>query len=161
MKTATMSVRPCLTFASGTEEAVNLYTSVIPGSEIVNIVRSDGSGPVPAGQLLHCTFRIGDTELTAFDGGESFRFCEGFSLVATCETQDELDHVWERLCEGGEPGRCGWLKDRFGLSWQVVPSALGEMLGNASGGNSGKAFEAMLQMSKLDIAVLEAAYQSS
>src|SRR5262249_12026808 len=111
-------------------------------------------------KLLHATFRLGGQEYTAFDGGETFAFSEAFSFVVTCETQDELDRIWDRLCDGGQPGPCGWLTDRFGVSWQVVPSDLNEMFGNPSGGNARAAMQAMLKMGKLDIATLRRAYES-
>ena len=151
-------IRPCLTFVDRAEEAVNFYLSLFKNSRVLNIVRSDGSGPIPKGKLLHASFELDGTELTAFDGGESFSFTEGFSLVATCDTQEEIDEIWARLCDGGEPGPCGWLKDRFGVSWQVVPAALGEMLSDPASGNSAKVMEEMLKMGKIELATLEQAY---
>ena len=99
-------------------------------------------------------------EYTAFDGGPAFTFTEAFSFVATCESQEEIDEVWARLTEGGEEGPCGWLKDRFGVSWQVVPSALGQMMGDPKSGNPAKVMEALLKMRKLDLATLNQAYRS-
>lgn len=154
------SITPVLTFKEGTEEAINLYVSLFPNSRILNMVCSDG-GLIPAGQVMHATFELDGQAYNAFDGGATFAFSEGFSLMVTCATQEEIDHLWNSLTEdGGEPGRCGWLKDRFGLSWQVVPADLGEMLGNPEGGNTQKAGEAMMKMNKLDIAALRAAYDS-
>jgi predicted 3-demethylubiquinone-9 3-methyltransferase (glyoxalase superfamily) len=155
------SIRPCLTFKDRAEEALNFYVSIFPDSEVLDVVRASGHAMIPDGKLLHSTFRLGGQEYTAFDGGESFAFSEAFSLVVTCETQQELDRVWERLCEGGQPGPCGWLTDRFGLSWQVVPAALGEMMGNPAGGDTGAVMEALLKMGKLDIATLRRAYASA
>jgi predicted 3-demethylubiquinone-9 3-methyltransferase (glyoxalase superfamily) len=147
-----------LTFKDRAEEAMKLYVSVTKNSKIVNIMRSDG-GPLPKGAVLHGTFELDGREFTAMDGGPSFSFTEGISLVATCETQAELDNVWKRLTsEGGEEGPCGWLKDRFGVSWQVVPSALGEMMGHPESGNSANVMEALLKMRKIDIATLRQAY---
>jgi predicted 3-demethylubiquinone-9 3-methyltransferase (glyoxalase superfamily) len=115
---------------------------------------------LPKGTLLHGAFELDGREFTAMDGGPTFSFAEGTSLVVTCETQEELDTIWRRLTEnGGEPGRCGWLKDRFGLSWQVVPRVLGEMMGDSKSGNSAKVMEALLKMDKLDIAALQRAYR--
>jgi len=132
---------------------------VIRNSRIVNIMRSEG-GPIAKGKVLHATFELDGREFTAMDGGPSFSFTEGFSLVATCETQQELDEIWQRLSEdGGEEGPCGWLKDRFGVSWQVLPRALGEMMGDPRSGNPGKVMEALLKMGKIDIAALEQAYR--
>ncbi len=154
------AIRPCLTYAGEAEEAINLYVSVFKNSKVLNMVRSDGSGPIPAGKLMHATFELDGSEYTAFDGGPTFNFSEGFSMVVTCDTQQEIDHVWARLTEGGEPGRCGWLRDPFGLSWQVVPSALGTMMTDSRSGSPEKVMAALLQMGKLDIAALEQAYRS-
>jgi len=153
------AVTPSLTFKDHAEDAIKLYTSVIKNSKIGSVMRSDGSG-LPKGSVLHASFELDGREFTAMDGGPSFSFSEGFSLVATCDTQEELDNIWKRLSsDGGEEGRCGWLKDRFGVSWQVVPRALGEMMGHPESGNSGKVMEALLKMGKLDIATLKAAYK--
>jgi predicted 3-demethylubiquinone-9 3-methyltransferase (glyoxalase superfamily) len=153
------SVTPSLAFKDHAEDAIKLYTSVIRNSKIGNIVRSDGTG-IPKGSVLHATFELDGREFTAMDGGPSFSFAEGVSLVATVDTQEELDNVWNRLSsDGGEAGRCGWLKDRFGVSWQVVPRALGEMMGHPEAGNPRKLMEALLKMDKLDIATLKQAYK--
>jgi predicted 3-demethylubiquinone-9 3-methyltransferase (glyoxalase superfamily) len=159
-ETPAPTVRACLTFAQNAEEAINFYVSLFRNSKIVSLLRSDAGGPLPEGALLHATFQLDGQEYTAFDGGPSFAFSEAFSLVATCETQDELDEMWARLSAGGEEGPCGWLTDRFGVSWQVVPAALGRMMGDPVSGNPGKVMEALLKMRKLDIATLEQAYRS-
>jgi predicted 3-demethylubiquinone-9 3-methyltransferase (glyoxalase superfamily) len=155
------SVRPSLTFKEGTEAAINFYVSLFPNSKVLSLLRSEGISPLPDGSVLHASFLLDGQEYTAFDGGPSFKFAEAFSFVVTCETQDELDATWERLtADGGEEGPCGWLKDRFGVSWQVVPSSLGTMMSDPSSGNPGKVMEALLKMHKLDIATLERAYRS-
>jgi predicted 3-demethylubiquinone-9 3-methyltransferase (glyoxalase superfamily) len=160
-KTAVRSVVPCLTFKDQAEAAVNLYVSVFKNSRINNIVRSQSDGPIPKGKVLHASFELNGREYTAFDGGPHFTFTEGFSLVATCDTQEELDQVWRRLSEnGGKEGPCGWLTDPFGVSWQVLPAGLGRMMTDSKSGNPGKAMEALLKMGKLDIATLEKAYKS-
>src|SRR2546427_11875750 len=124
------AVTPSLTFKDHAEDAIKLYTSVIKNSKIGSVMRSDGSG-LPKGSVLHASFELDGREFTAMDGGPSFSFSEGFSLVATCDTQEELDNIWKRLSsDGGEEGRCGWLKDRFGVSWQVVPPAPRAMMGH-------------------------------
>jgi predicted 3-demethylubiquinone-9 3-methyltransferase (glyoxalase superfamily) len=156
-----------LTFKNRGEEAVNFYVSVFPNSKVVSMLRSDGNldstledkGGMPKGSLLHASFVLDGQEYTAFDGGPHFAFSEAFSLVATCATQEEIDAIWERLTEGGEEGPCGWLKDKFGVSWQVVPSALGRMMSDSKSGDPSKVVEAFLQMKKLDIATLERAYR--
>ena len=154
------SVKPCLTFKEGAEQAVNFYVSLFPNSKVLSLLRAEANGPLPEGSVLHASFQLDGQEYTAFDGGPSFTFTEAFSFVATCETQQELDEVWARLTEGGEEGPCGWLKDRFGVSWQVVPSALGRMMGDPKSGNPPKVMEALLKMRKLDISKLEHAYRS-
>jgi len=154
------SITPVLTFRERTEEAIDLYVSLFPNSRILNIVRSDG-GLIPSGHVMSATFELDGRSYNAFDGGASFAFSDGFSFMVTCATQEEIDRLWNSLTEGGgEPGRCGWLKDRFGLSWQIIPADLGEMLSNPAGGNTQKAGEAMMKMNKLDIAALRAAYNS-
>jgi len=152
------SVVTSLAFKDHAEDAMKLYVSVIKNSKINSAMKSDG-GPLPKGALLHGSFELDGREFTAMDGGPSFSFSEGMSLVATCETQAELDDVWKRLSEGGAPGPCGWLKDRFGVSWQVIPRKLGEMMTDAKSGNPGKVMEALLKMGKIDIATLERAYR--
>jgi len=154
------SVRPCLTFKERTEEAINFYVSLFKNSRVLSVLHSDGNGPLPKGSVLHARFQLDGQEYTAFDGGMPFSFTEAFSFVVTCETQDQIDEMWARLSEGGEEGPCGWLKDRFGVSWQVVPAALGKMMGDPSSGNPGKVMEALLKMRKLDVAALEQAYRS-
>jgi predicted 3-demethylubiquinone-9 3-methyltransferase (glyoxalase superfamily) len=149
-----------LTFKDGTEEAINFYVSLFPNSRVLSLLKSDGQGPLPAGSVLHASFQLDGQEYTAFDGGPSFTFTEALSFVATCESQEEIDAVWARLTDGGEEGPCGWLKDRFGVSWQVVPSALGQMMGDPKSGNPAKVMEALLKMRKLDLATLERAYRS-
>lgn len=156
-----ISVRPSLTFKDQTKEAVNFYVSLFPNSKVVSILHSELDSPqLPKGSVLHADFVLDGQEYTAFDGGDSFEFSEGFSFVATCETQQELDTVWDRLTAGGEEGPCGWCKDRFGVSWQVVPSSLGRMISDNKSGNSSKVVEAFLKMKKMDIATLERAYKS-
>jgi predicted 3-demethylubiquinone-9 3-methyltransferase (glyoxalase superfamily) len=152
-------ITPCLVFNDRAEEAVKLYVSVIPNSRIINMTYAENDGPIPRGKVQNATFELDGRELMAFDGGQSFSFSEGMSLMVTCDTQEEIDEISARLIEGGgEQGPCGWLTDRFGLSWQIVPAALGEMLGDSVSGNSNKVVEAMLGMRKLDVAALRAAY---
>jgi predicted 3-demethylubiquinone-9 3-methyltransferase (glyoxalase superfamily) len=159
-KMQVQNVRPCLTFKEGTEQAINFYVSLFPNSRVLSLLKSDGQGPLPQGSVLHASFQLDGQEYTAFDGGPSFTFTEAFSFVATCESQEDIDQVWARLTAGGEEGPCGWLKDRFGVSWQVVPSALGKMMGDPKSGNPAKVMEAMMKMRKLDLATLEQAYRS-
>ena len=137
--------------------------SLFPNSKIVNIqkVEKDG-GPIPKGQVLGADFILDGREYLAFDGGPSFTFTEGVSLMVMCKTQEEVDRYWSKLTQnGGEEGPCGWLKDRYGLSWQIVPEQLTQMLSDPKSGNSDAAMQAMLKMKKLDVAELEKAYRGA
>jgi predicted 3-demethylubiquinone-9 3-methyltransferase (glyoxalase superfamily) len=158
-----LMIRPCLAFKDSAEEAVNLYVSVFPNSKVVSMQRSEeNGGPIPKGKLLNATFELDGREYVAFDGGETFAFAEGLSMMVTCKTQQEIDRYWSMLTEnGGEEGPCGWLKDRFGVSWQIVPEMLGELLGDSRSGNSAAALQCMFTMKKLDIAALQAAYRGA
>jgi predicted 3-demethylubiquinone-9 3-methyltransferase (glyoxalase superfamily) len=155
------AVKPCLVFNGQADEAIKFYVSVIKNSRILSMERSDGKGPIPEGQVMSATFELDGREYTGFDGGPHFTFTDAFSLMVICETQEEIDEMWTRLSEGGEEGSCGWLKDRFGLSWQVIPAELGKMLSDSTSGNSARAMESMLQMKRLDIAALKSAYESA
>ena len=149
-----------LTFNDQAEEAVKLYTSVFKNSRILSETRYGDAGPGPKGSLMTASFELDGQEYVALNGGPSFSFAEGISLLVTCETQDEVDDYWEKLTAGGgEPGPCGWLKDRFGVSWQIVPRVLSEMLGDRDPGKASRVMKAMLQMKKIEIAKLEEAYE--
>jgi predicted 3-demethylubiquinone-9 3-methyltransferase (glyoxalase superfamily) len=155
-------IRPCIVYVDRAEEAINFYVSIFPNSKVLSIQRSESDVPVPKGKVLGATFELDGREFLAFDGGPTFTFTEGISLMVTCETQQEVDRYWTKLIEGGgEEGPCGWLKDRFGVSWQIVPNALTKMLSDDKSGNSAAALQAMLKMKKLDIATLEKAYASA
>jgi predicted 3-demethylubiquinone-9 3-methyltransferase (glyoxalase superfamily) len=146
-----------LTYDGRAEEAMNLYTSVIPNSRITSTRYYGEAGPGEAGSLMTGTFELDGQEFMALNGGSSFTFGPGFSLFVSCETQDEVDQLWEKLSEGGEKGRCGWLTDRFGVSWQIVPTALGELLGDPDREKANRVMNAMLKMTKIEIAELEQA----
>jgi predicted 3-demethylubiquinone-9 3-methyltransferase (glyoxalase superfamily) len=148
-----------LTFNDQAEEAVNLYVSTFKNSEILGIGRYGDAGPGPKGSVMSITFTLEGQEFYALNGGPSFAFREGMSLFVNCETQKEVDDLWEKLSAGGEKGQCGWLKDRFGVSWQIVPSALGELLGDKDPQKAQRVMQAMLQMTKIDIAALRRAYE--
>jgi predicted 3-demethylubiquinone-9 3-methyltransferase (glyoxalase superfamily) len=152
-----------LTFKDSAEEAVTLYVSVFPNSKVLSMQHYEQhGGPIAKGKVLNATFELDGREYLAFDGGPSFTFSDGISLMVTCKTQQEIDRYWTKLTEnGGEEGPFGWLKDRFGVSWQIVPEVLGELLSNSKSGNSEAAMEAMLKMKRLDIAALQAAYRSA
>ena len=157
------SIRPCLTFKNGASEAVNLYVSIFPNSKIIEMSRVEAdAGPLRKGQVLGAIFELDGRQFRAFDGGETFSFSDGISLDVTCKTQEEIDRYWSKLtADGGEEGPCGWLKDRFGVSWQIVPEQLGRMLTDAQSGNAEACMTAMLKMKKLYIAALEQAYRGS
>lgn len=147
-----------LTFNDQAEEAANFYVSVIPNSRILNVTRQGKSGPGPEGSVMAVAFELDGLPFVALNGGPHFTFTEGFSLSVSCETQDEIDTYWEKLSEGGEKGQCGWLKDRFGLSWQVNPPILSKMLSDPDPAKSKRAMEAMLKMNKIVIEDLQRAY---
>lgn len=151
-------ITPFLWFDSNAEEARNFYVSVFKNAEVLSVSRYGEAGPGPAGSVMVASFRLEGQEFLALNGGPKFRFTEAVSFLIDCASQDEIDHYWDRLSEGGEQGPCGWLKDRFGLSWQVVPSILGEMLQDQNRERANRALQAMLQMTKMDIAKLEHAY---
>lgn len=157
------SIRTCLTFKDRGEEAVNFYVSLFPNSKITQLSRVEAEGgPIRKGKLLGAIFELDGCEFRAFDGGETFTFTEGISIDVACTTQDEVDRYWSALtADGGEEGPCGWLKDRFGVSWQIVPVQLGQMLSDPKSGDSQACMNAMLKMKKLDIAELERAYRGS
>jgi len=147
-----------LWFDQQAEEAMNLYMSLFKNSKVLSVSRYPEGGPMPAGTLMTATFQLDGQEFMALNGGPEFKFTEAVSLFVTCETQAEVDHFWDHLSEGGEKSRCGWLKDRFGLSWQIVPTALGELMGDPNPRKAQNVMQAMLQMDKLDIAALQAAH---
>jgi predicted 3-demethylubiquinone-9 3-methyltransferase (glyoxalase superfamily) len=149
-----------LTFDGQAEEAVALYTSVFPGSRVVSTSRYGDAGPGPKGGLMSATFELAGQEFLALNAGPSFSFAPGISLFVDCETQEEVDELWEKLSEGGEPGPCGWLTDRFGVSWQIIPRALGELLGDPDPARSQAVMQAMLQMGKIEIDGLRQAFES-
>lgn len=147
-----------LMFNNQTEEAVNLYVSVFKNSKIVSMNRSSEGAPGSKGSVISASFVLEGQEFTAFNGGPHFTFSEGISLYVNCETQQEVDELWDKLSEGAGEGQCGWLKDRFGVSWQIIPTALGELLGDPDPVKSSRVMQAMLKMKKIDIAALRRAY---
>lgn len=149
---------PNLWFDTEAEEAANFYTSIFKDSEIVNITHYTEVGPREAGLVLTVTFRLLGQEFTGINGGPEFKFNEAVSFLVNCETQDEIDEYWEKLGEGGQEIQCGWLRDKFGLAWQIVPTVLDKMIQDPDAEKANRAMQAMLQMVKLDIAELEKAY---
>lgn len=151
-------ITPFLWFDGRAEEAVNFYTAIFKNSRIGKVTRYGDGGPGPKGTVMSATFQLEGQEFMALNGGPLFTFSPAISFFVNCVTQEEVDELWEKLCDGGEPQRCGWLKDKFGVSWQIVPTALGEMLNSKDPEKSKRVMQAMLQMVKLDILRLKEAY---
>ena len=152
-------ITPFITFNNQAEEAVNFYISIFRNSKILSMNRYGEGGPMPAGTVMGASFVLEGQEFYALNGGPHFTFSEGISLYVNCETQKEVDELWEKLSAGGEKGQCGWLKDKFGVSWQIIPTALGQMLGDKDPKKAQNVMQAMLQMTKIDIAALRRAYE--
>jgi len=150
-------ITPCLWFDTQGEEAANFYTSVFKNSRITDISRYGEAGPRPAGTVMTVAFELDGQPFVALNGGPEFTFNEAVSFQINCANQDEVDHYWNSLTEGGQEGPCGWLKDKFGVSWQVVPTALSELLNDPDPGRSQRAMKAMLQMGKIDIETIRKA----
>ena len=150
-------ITPCLWFDTEAEDAANFYTSVFENSRVLGVSHYGEAGPRPAGTVLTVNFELDGQEFVALNGGPEFTFSEAVSFQISCENQDEVDYYWGKLTEGGEEDPCGWLKDRFGLSWQVVPTRLIELIEDPDPGKSQRAMEAMLGMKKIDIAAVETA----
>jgi predicted 3-demethylubiquinone-9 3-methyltransferase (glyoxalase superfamily) len=150
-------ITPCLWFDNRAEEAATFYTSVFEGSRIVEVTHYGSAGPRPAGMVMTVVFELAGQEFVALNGGPDFTFDEAISFQVNCESQEEVDELWEKLSDGGSEGPCGWLKDRFGLSWQIVPVRLNEIIRDAEPEAAQRAMKAMLGMGKLDIAALEEA----
>jgi len=149
-----------LTFNDQAEEAMKLYTSIFRHSKILSLSHYGEEGPGPKGTVMSGTFELEGQPFIALNGGPYFTFAQGISLFVNCESQAEVDDLWEKLSEGGEKQPCGWLKDRFGVSWQIIPSVLGEMLQDKDPRRAGRVMQAMLKMEKIDIKALQQAYDS-
>jgi predicted 3-demethylubiquinone-9 3-methyltransferase (glyoxalase superfamily) len=154
-------ITPCLWFDGNAEQAVSFYTSIFKNSKVVSVTRCGEAGPWPKGTVLVMYFQLEGLDFIALNGGPQFKFSEAISLQIFCDTQDEVDYFWSKLSEGGEEGPCGWLKDKFGLSWQVVPSRLSEMLRDPNSKKVERVTAAFLQMKKFDLAALDRAYHGA
>ncbi len=152
------NITPFLWFDDQAEEAMNFYISVFKNSRVLDTRRYGDAGPGPKGQFMTGTFELNGQEFMVLNGGPEFKFTEAISLYVNCETQAEVDDLWEKLSAGGEKGPCGWLKDKYGVSWQIVPIALGEMLDDEDQARAQRVMAAMLKMTRLDMAVLQQAY---
>src|SRR5215471_1998969 len=148
-------ITPFLWFDNQAEEAANFYVSIFKNSKIVNIARYGDAGPGPKGSVLTVVFQLDGREFIALNGGPHFKFTEAISFSVDCKTQREIDEYWEKLSAGGQESQCGWLKDKYGLSWQIVPAALGGMMSDPDPQKSNRVMEALLKMKKLDIGELE------
>jgi predicted 3-demethylubiquinone-9 3-methyltransferase (glyoxalase superfamily) len=152
-------ITPFLWFDGNAEEAMNLYVSTFKNSKIVNASRYGEAGPGPKGSVMVGTFEIEGQQFLALNGGPQYKFTPAVSFVVNCETQEEVDDYWDKLSEGGQTQQCGWLQDKFGLSWQIVPTILGKLLQDKDPAKSQRVMKAMLDMVKIDIAGLQKAYE--
>src|SRR4051812_38218199 len=150
-------ITPFLWFDHEAEEAMNFYVSIFKNSKVGRVSRCGDAGPGPKGSVMSASFELEGMQFHALNGGPVFKFTPAISLFVDCQTQAEVDELWAKLSAGGEKSRCGWLKDKFGLSWQIIPTALGKALSNPDPQKARKAMEAMMQMTKIDIAALERA----
>jgi len=150
-----------LWFDNQAEEAMNFYCSLFKNSKILSVSRYGEAGPGPKGQVMTGTFQLNGQKFMALNGGPEFKFTEAISLFVNCETQQEVDELWGKLSEGGEEGPCGWLKDKYGLSWQIVPTLLGKLLGDKDAAKAQRVMQAMLKMKKIDTRILQEAYEQS
>jgi predicted 3-demethylubiquinone-9 3-methyltransferase (glyoxalase superfamily) len=155
-------ITPFLWFDNNAEDAMNFYRSIFKNSEILSVSRYPEGTPIPAGTLMSATFRLEDQEFMVLNAGPQFKFNEAISMYVNCETQAEVDALWAKLtADGGEEGQCGWLKDKFGLSWQIIPKALGELMSDPDPAKAGRVMQAMLQMQKIDTVKLKEAYDQA
>jgi predicted 3-demethylubiquinone-9 3-methyltransferase (glyoxalase superfamily) len=153
-------ITPNLWFDDQAEEAAKFYTTVFKNSKINAIAHYGSAGPRPAGTVMMVDFELDGQQFTALNGGPAdFQFNEALSLIVNCASQEEVDYFWQTLSEGGEEGACGWLRDKYGVSWQIIPTAMNEMISDPDPGRSQRAMQAMLQMKKIDIAAIERAYR--
>jgi predicted 3-demethylubiquinone-9 3-methyltransferase (glyoxalase superfamily) len=158
MEADMQKITPFLWFNDQAEEAAKFYTSIFRKSKIKNIARYGDAGPGPKGSVMVVSFEIEEQEFNALNGGPIFKFTPAISFVVNCRTQAEVDRLWEKLSAGGEKGQCGWLTDKYGVSWQIVPTILGKLVADPDPVKSNRVMQAMLKMNKIDIATLRAAY---
>ncbi len=151
-------ITPFLWFDGQAEEAMNFYVSAFNDSKILNVNRYGDAGPGPKGTVMTASFLLNGQPFLALNGGPVFQFTPAISFVVNCETQEEVDSYWAKLSAGGQEGQCAWLTDKFGISWQIVPKQLGQLLSDPNPAKAGRVMQAMLEMSKIDIAELQRAY---
>ena len=150
-------ITPFLWFDNQAEEAANFYVSIFKNSKIKHIARCGDAGPGPKGSVMVVSFELDGVQFTALNGGPRFKFTEAVSFVVDCKSQEEVDHFWDKLSAGGQTQQCGWLKDKYGLSWQIVPTVLMELASDPDAAKSNRVMQAMMQMTKIDIAKLQQA----
>jgi predicted 3-demethylubiquinone-9 3-methyltransferase (glyoxalase superfamily) len=151
-------IHPFLWFDNQAEEAMNFYVSIFKNSKVGDVMRYGDGGPGPKGSVVTANFELEGQQFTALNGGPQFKFTEAISFYVDCHSQDEVDNLWDKLSEGGEIQQCGWLKDKFGIAWQIIPSALMELMSDPDPEKSQRVMEAMLQMKKIDIPTLQKAH---
>jgi predicted 3-demethylubiquinone-9 3-methyltransferase (glyoxalase superfamily) len=154
-------ITPFLWFDSNAEEAVAFYVSIFKDSRVTSVQRYGDAGPGPKGSVMSLEFQLEGQQFMALNGGPQFKFTPAISLFISCEAQEEVDALWERLLVGGAPQRCGWLQDRFGLSWQIIPAALGRLMADPDPVRSARVMQAMMKMVKIDVSELKRAHQGS
>jgi len=154
-------VTPFLWFDNNAEEAMNFYVSVFKNSKVGRVTRYGEAGPGPAGSVMTVEFELDGQKFVGLNGGPHFKFTEAVSFTVRCETQEEIDYYWDKLSEGGQTSRCGWLKDKFGLSWQVEPRILGDLMADKDPEKAKRVMEAMLKMDKIDIEPIKRAYEGN
>jgi predicted 3-demethylubiquinone-9 3-methyltransferase (glyoxalase superfamily) len=154
-------ITPFLWFDDQAEEAMNFYVSIFKNSKVGRVTRYGEAGPGPKGSVMSATFQLEGQEFMALNGGPHFTFTPAISFFVNCETQEEVDELWKKLSAGGKTERCGWLKDKYGLSWQIIPSALGRLMGDNKAAKAQSVMKAMLEMDKIDIARLQQAYDQA
>jgi predicted 3-demethylubiquinone-9 3-methyltransferase (glyoxalase superfamily) len=159
MASSPQKITPFLWFDNNAEEAMNHYVSIFNNSKVLSVTRNGKGGPGPEGSVLVGSFELDGLQLNALNGGPMFKFNEAISMVVHCDSQEEVDRLWDRLCEGGSPSQCGWLKDKFGLSWQIVPRIFIQLVQDPDPAKSQRVLQAMMQMSKFDIAALQRAHR--
>jgi predicted 3-demethylubiquinone-9 3-methyltransferase (glyoxalase superfamily) len=152
-------ITPFLWFNGNAEEAANFYVSIFKNSKIGTVSRFGDAGPGPKGSVMIVTFQLDGQKFTALNGGPQFTFSPAISFLVNCDTQQEVDEFWEKLSAGGQKDRCGWLKDKFGVSWQIVPTVLGKLMSDADSEKTNRVMQAVMQMDKLDIERMEQAYR--
>jgi predicted 3-demethylubiquinone-9 3-methyltransferase (glyoxalase superfamily) len=152
-------ISPFLWFDGKAEEAMNFYTSIFKDAKVGKVMRYGDAGPGPKGAVMSATFQLHGQDFIALNGGPQFSFTPAISFFVNCETQEEVDELWGKFSEGGEPQGCGWIKDKFGLSWQIIPTILGELLQDKDAGKAQRVMQAMMKMSKIDSALLKQAYE--